>query len=57
MKLVAGKRYEWTIALHGGKVIDGLFTGEYDERGFAVFLTKWEDEWHVPVKDVRVHKK
>ena len=57
MELVTGKRYEWTIYNYGGKSMTGLFTGKYDEQGSAILLTKWGDEWHVPIKCVRTCRK
>ena len=57
MKLKRGKRYYWYPLLLGcvyqGKILSGLFTGEYDENnGNAILITKWGERWSVPEKHV-----
>lgn len=56
--LKKGKRYYWYPILLGftntpqGKLLSGLFTGEYDKNNNAIFLTRWGDVWAIPEKYV-----
>ena len=52
MSLIVGKRYEWpksNIAADGK--VNGLFIGNYDKNGNALFMTKNGDIWSVPERD------
>lgn len=50
-ELVVGKRYQWPDTIPGGRMLNGLFTGNYDKLGRAVLITRNNDEWHVPAEN------
>lgn len=57
--LKAGKRYEWGISheVNGNRTLkNGLFVGEYDDDGDAVFQTKEGEFWAIPEEDVWEYK-
>lgn len=56
-ELIAGKRYQWPDVIPGGRMINGLFTGEYKENGNAVLQCRNGDTWEVPPQNCELMPK
>ena len=52
MKLKKGKRYAWYINNYENKMKNGLFTGNFDKNNNSILMTKNEEVWSIPVKDL-----
>ena len=51
IELIAGKRYMWPSSnAYGARMVNGLFTGEYNDNNNAVFVARNGERWSVPVE-------